>query len=637
MSESFKGAQSVGHDLVGQAKTNLLKNEMPLEGMGQEAKITEESVSDQNISKALKDSSAGQWVLEQEKRPDKVKVTIDPQHDPLMKASTEVVKDPLAVLKARETVVEDEGKEKDQEFTCEEPSDPFEMTCAQNLVVDVKVPPLETYIVTAQVAVMLSWGSASKVSDFQGGGRNGFLKLWDGAGLYRDTYDYKLETDPQIYPLSSYQSLPTHRKKNVEFKDGGFRFTELVWRKHYRYIPLGSAKGEPCYAYVSPDISDKVKGVDPEDIQVRCLSSSQFETKYFFNKKTGLFSLRPKKYHCNETLTDTLVFEVSFKRKPEVVEKWENACAALEALSSDEGKAPCDLIEERCTQGPETRVINGLPVHRPCWKKVRTYLCGNTPYTSTCGEYRIRGCSQVGSECASKIGSNCVLWKQRYRCPKGGKRTRRTLKGDDVPWCLDGNCYTPSWEANTDMLNALSKMAVLQQIQKDMNDLSIFKGQGLECRRGCLDFQNCCGTSRGWGISLRFASCSDEEKLLSQKQGKGLCVFLGTYCAKRVFGVCVQKRSRSCCFESRIARIIQVAAHQQLGLSWGSPEHPQCRGITPEELAKLDLEKVDFSELYEEIMARYKAPTLITPQKDALTKTVKGVSKGDPVAGKEGL
>lgn len=187
------------------------------------------------------------------------------------------------------------------------------------------------------------------------------------------------------------------------------------------------------------------------------------------------------------------------------------------------------------------------------------------------------------------------------------------------------------------MLTAMSRMAVLAQIQKDMKDLSVFTGQGLQCRRTCLGFQNCCGTERGWGLDIRFAACNDEEKLLAQKQKNGLCVFLGTYCSKRVLGACVQKKSTSCCYASRIARIIQVAAHQQLGLSWGTAEHPQCSGLTPEQLSKLDLEKVDFRELYEEIMTRYKAPQIITPQKETLSKTVRSVSQGDPVSNGEGL
>ena len=37
---------------------------------------------------------------------------------------------------------------------------------------------------------------------------------------------------------------------------------------------------------------------------------------------------------------------------------------------------------------------------------------------------------------------------------------------------------------------------------------------------------------------------------------------------------------------------------QQLGLGWGSPKHPDCRGVTPEELQdpRLDWEKVDRDE-----------------------------------------
>jgi len=90
------------------------------------------------------------------------------------------------------------------------------------------------------------------------------------------------------------------------------------------------------------------------------------------------------------------------------------------------------------------------------------------------------------------------------------------------------------------------------------------------------------------------------------------CVELGTYCAERwpLVG-CVQRARSYCCFNSMLARIIQVQARQQLPLmgGFGTPDAPNCRGFTPEEFQSIDFSKVDLSEYYVEL--RTKAQDLI--------------------------
>jgi conjugal transfer mating pair stabilization protein TraN len=81
---------------------------------------------------------------------------------------------------------------------------------------------------------------------------------------------------------------------------------------------------------------------------------------------------------------------------------------------------------------------------------------------------------------------------------------------------------------------------------------------------------------------------------------------VGTYCAKKVLGQCLEKKTTYCCFGTKLARLIQEAGHQQLGLSWGSPQSPQCQGLSPEQLSRLDFSKVDFSELFQDIADQFK-------------------------------
>ena len=43
-----------------------------------------------------------------------------------------------------------------------------------------------------------------------------------------------------------------------------------------------------------------------------------------------------------------------------------------------------------------------------------------------------------------------------------------------------------------------------------------------------------------------------------------------------------------------------------MGISWGDPESPECRGLTADELSRIDMSKMDLSELYEDVQKNFK-------------------------------
>jgi conjugal transfer mating pair stabilization protein TraN len=97
--------------------------------------------------------------------------------------------------------------------------------------------------------------------------------------------------------------------------------------------------------------------------------------------------------------------------------------------------------------------------------------------------------------------------------------------------------------------------------------------------------------------------CKAEEKELAFRRSMfpsgGNCKYIGSRCSERwKFGfgsICVQRKETYCCFQTPLAKTVMDAAHEQLGISWGSAGSPNCRGITPEEFAKINLDQVDFT------------------------------------------
>jgi conjugal transfer mating pair stabilization protein TraN len=271
--------------------------------------------------------------------------------------------------------------------------------------------------------------------------------------------------------------------------------------------------------------------------------------------------------------------------------------------------------------GPETRVLTGPvegpelgkpiidsePISRDSWVEAYTYSCLKK-VEGNCQSLRSKGCTQISSECAEVMGAVCVAWKQTFKCPSAKRTTTRykTMNAKS-PFCLSGDCTNSDYEANGELLNAMSHLAILKEAQNDVRaNVGIFKGQVRKCSKNCAGFRDCCTTGKGWGVSLNLAACSGEEQELGRWREKKRCVFVGTYCAEKILGRCTRKKSSYCCFGNKLSKLLNDQGKRQLGIGLGDAKSPDCRGLTPEELSRIDMSKMDLSELYEEVQANFK-------------------------------
>jgi conjugal transfer mating pair stabilization protein TraN len=102
-------------------------------------------------------------------------------------------------------------------------------------------------------------------------------------------------------------------------------------------------------------------------------------------------------------------------------------------------------------------------------------------------------------------------------------------------------------------------------------------------------------------------SCEQAEQVLAMKRDTRLCYGVGSYCSRRVpiIKLCIEKTETYCCFNSRLARIINEQGRAQIGRGWGSAEGPDCGGFSLAQLQALDFSRMNLAEFYAEI-----APTL---------------------------
>lgn len=104
-------------------------------------------------------------------------------------------------------------------------------------------------------------------------------------------------------------------------------------------------------------------------------------------------------------------------------------------------------------------------------------------------------------------------------------------------------------------------------------------------------------------IVVELTSCEKAEKELAQKNGAGLCRQYSSSCN----GFFCTSITRSyCCFNSKLAKIINTAAVAQIGRA-----NSDCSGLTMAEFGALNFAAIDLGEFTAEIMSNIELPTTV--------------------------
>ena len=123
-------------------------------------------------------------------------------------------------------------------------------------------------------------------------------------------------------------------------------------------------------------------------------------------------------------------------------------------------------------------------------------------------------------------------------------------------------------------------------------------------------------TSMATQMAAEYFACTAQDQLHALRRSQNLCRYVGSYCAKKGGSACLEKKESWCCFNSRLALIVQTEGRKQLGLGWGTPESPACRGLTLEEFQALDFSAMDLTPVMAEMAAE--ARKTVSADKTAL-------------------
>lgn len=121
-------------------------------------------------------------------------------------------------------------------------------------------------------------------------------------------------------------------------------------------------------------------------------------------------------------------------------------------------------------------------------------------------------------------------------------------------------------------------------------------------------------------VIMALLACDIPEIKTQLRLGANICHFVGSYCSAKVLGACTTTRNQYCCFNSKLAKIIQEQGRPQLNRGWGTAVTPDCGGLTVAELGALDFSKMDFTEFMNDVTAKAN-PDPAKISREAMAKT----------------
>lgn len=194
---------------------------------------------------------------------------------------------------------------------------------------------------------------------------------------------------------------------------------------------------------------------------------------------------------------------------PDVVDNWDDQCTTLAARASltripyPECSEPTPAV---CTQGFETRDINGLAVTRACWQWTHNYACLNPGYDAACGARLSDQCTHTGDICLQfSIDDKCAVTQESYSCVKTPPSVTSRTVCESPSFCQGGGsqCFDTQRQIDADFGSAAAAMETAREggvYGFNGTNLELFKGYAESCSIKVIGgsvVSSCCGSSGG--------------------------------------------------------------------------------------------------------------------------------------------
>ncbi|WP_299775741.1 conjugal transfer protein TraN [uncultured Tateyamaria sp.] len=273
----------------------------------------------------------------------------------------------------------------------------------------------------------------------------------------------------------------------------------------------------------------------------------------------------------------------------------------------------CDLTTTVDVEGDGIRTINRKDFARSWWARQRQFSCivpGEGE--NDCGPLESNpSCTFVDDTClVADANGVCSNRSFHYHCGVDNADLQTSCQPINV--CVGENCLGVEQESTDSFGEAAAWLNALAQMQEeyrssetdDPNNVRFFTGSPKDCSKTIE--RDCCD---GDGI---FAQCSQDNEILWDMRDAGLTHYVGSTCSETIFGACVKRRYYYCTFDSKLGRVFVEQLKRLKGESWNEddPRHADCGWVTLEDLANIDIDQMDLSEVFGDMKNQINVPLM---------------------------
>jgi conjugal transfer mating pair stabilization protein TraN len=342
----------------------------------------------------------------------------------------------------------------------------------------------------------------------------------------------------------------------------------------------------------------------------------QLLSKKCVKESNGHCLLYKKTFEC-EYSYDRFGYDETFTIKQECSSPGEKYTLEFEKVTKDNGEVWVDFPErERESIQPycELKSIEDSLTpfaNIPGDRETFTFLCEHPKDKNDCNKFKGRNCTLVKSECLKETEQGCSLYQNTFKC--FSNRSLGTIPSLDGIYGLNGELDAEDSKPNDSFPEAATKLTIFSEMKtfleesgsEDASKVRFFGGYARGCDKSiAADLVYDCCSNDGFAKQVGLAHCTGEELSLAGLRQKGLCHYVDKH-KKGILNT--QTQHTFCCFPSKLSRVLQEKGRPQLGISWGSSKNPNCSGFTHEQISKLNLSKLDLSEVYDDVVGNVSA------------------------------
>lgn len=266
------------------------------------------------------------------------------------------------------------------------------------------------------------------------------------------------------------------------------------------------------------------------------------------------------------------------------------------------------FISNRCLDDSPRQLKNGKMANK-CWKEEFFYVFFH-PSIKGCDFVKSQNATLVSKKCIKETPYGCAEWELTFQLNPSKKKVDLHFPVFNEEDLID----TDKSVNNNSFAKTVSKLAVLEGVKQELersgadvnNQPFIFKGNCLKCTKTILNnvVFDCCDDMGGLANILKLHECDCDSKVLALNRRDGLCHYIGLIKNKPLGLITLSETKVFCCFPSKLSRVLQEQARQQLGISWGTPEEPNCDGLRISDIERLDFARLDLSECFEDLQKK---------------------------------